>query len=450
MNRITGIKLNRNASIATVLTLLLLAVAGVLLWAASVADPVQAEPPDGFEYGNRTVFPNVTMIEGNSTQTATRRVPLHATLQLEINGQTAAGNASVTHATISASLSNDNLSLKRGIDPSNRPNTNLTGTTDGVDHILFLAEKLGTTTVTLTPVGGSPPNWANTSMTVTVEVYEPTVKTEDLNMPATVTLNEGDRRDIPIDWVGSAESLVLRDDVTMFAAIAPVGASNPDISVQLTGTKGNGYVRITANADADTDDETAEYQLYFASNRARPNGKYEQTLTVIVNDTTVPPTATPVPEGPAPTATPTPVPKATDATLSALSLGSVTLSPVFASGTTAYTAEVDNDVSQISVTATATDSNAETAVRIGGSVDSDGTVPLAVGVNSITVQVTAEDGQTVQTYTVFITRAALVSEDGDASTVCLDGNSDARQECLLREVLNELKKANAPTTTTTN
>ena len=447
MNRIKNMKLARIISVAAVLAALAV-IAGAALWTARDTFPVQAQDlPDDFQYGHRTTFPRVTLIEGNSSQTATRRVPLHSSMQLRIDGQTAAGNASVTHATISASVSNDNIEIRRGVDPNSPGNRNLTGTTDGVDHIIFRGLKLGTTTVTLMPVSGSPANWNDTSMTLTVEVYEPTVKTEDLGMPATVTLNEGDTRNVAIDWVGSAESLVLRDDVTMFAAIAPVGESNDGISVRLVGTKGNGSVRITANADADADDETAVYQLYFASNRARPNGKYEQTLTISVADTTVLPTATPTPEGPAPTATPTPVPKATDATLSALSLGSVTLSPTFSSDTTAYTAEVDNDVSQVAVTATPTDSNAEAVVMIGSAVDSDGTVPLAVGVNSVTVEVTAEDGQTTQTYTVFVTRAALVSAEGDASTVCLQGDADVRQTCLLREILNELKKANAPPTT---
>ena len=100
-------------------------------------------------------------------------------------------------------------------------------------------------------------------------------------------------------------------------------------------------------------------------------------------------------------------------------------------------------MSQITVTATPTDSKAATVVKIGGSVDSDGTVPLTVGSNSVTVEVTAEDGQTTRTYTIFVTRAALVSSESDASTVCLQGDADIRQTCLLREILNELKKANA-------
>ena len=95
-------------------------------------------------------------------------------------------------------------------------------------------------------------------------------------------------------------------------------------------------------------------------------------------------------------------------------------------------------MSQVSVTATTNDTNAEAVVKIGSSVDSDGTVPLAVGVNNISVEVTAEDGQTTQNYTIFVTRAALVTARS-ADTVCLEGDADARMECLLREILNELQ-----------
>ena len=438
MIRIKNTKLTRIISIATVLVALA-SIAGAALWTTGDTLPVQAQDlPDGFEYGRRTTFPSVTLIEGNITQTASKRIPLNAILQLRVNGQTTAGNASVTHATISAVLSNDNLTLRPGIDPLQPANRNLTGTTDGVDHVLFLGAKLGTTTVTLTPVSGSPDNWNDTSLALTVEVYEPTVKTEDLNMPAAVTLNEGDTRNIPIDWTREAAGLLERDDVTINAAIAETGsASNSSISVRLVGTRGNGSVRVTANADADSDDETATYQLYFASNRARLNGKYEQTLTISVTDTTAPPT---VIEG---TATPTPEPKATDATLSAMTVTGATIAPTFAAGTTSYTAQVENSVSSVTVTATANDSSASVVVTHNGASVSGNTVSLIVGINSINVEVTAEDEVTTEDYSIVIVREAAV-DSGDASTVCLQGDADVRQTCLLREILNELKKANAP------
>ena len=88
-----------------------------------------------------------------------------------------------------------------------------------------------------------------------------------------------------------------------------------------------------------------------------------------------------------------------DASLSALSLSGVTLSPAFASGTVAYTASVGHAVTETTVTATASDANASVEVKFNGVVDQDGVVPLAVGDgNVISVVVTAQDGETTQTY----------------------------------------------------
>ena len=87
-----------------------------------------------------------------------------------------------------------------------------------------------------------------------------------------------------------------------------------------------------------------------------------------------------------------------DATLKALSLDNGTLSPKFAAGTLEYTASVANTVSAVTVSATATDSNAK--------VTGTGKVNLSVGKNTINVKVTAEDGTTVKTYTITVTRAA--------------------------------------------
>ena len=98
----------------------------------------------------------------------------------------------------------------------------------------------------------------------------------------------------------------------------------------------------------------------------------------------------------------------TDATLSALSLSGVTLEPAFATGTTTYTATVDNSVTSTEVTPTTSDPVATTVLKLGGTEDTDGTVDLALGANVITVEVTAEDTTTTETYTVTVTREARI------------------------------------------
>ena len=64
-----------------------------------------------------------------------------------------------------------------------------------------------------------------------------------------------------------------------------------------------------------------------------------------------------------------------------------------------YTAMVDNSVMSVTVTATPADMDA-TAMVMGG--DS-----LTVGDNTITVTVTAEDGETMMTYMITVTRAEM-------------------------------------------
>ena len=94
----------------------------------------------------------------------------------------------------------------------------------------------------------------------------------------------------------------------------------------------------------------------------------------------------------------------TPSLLSGLTLSGVDIG-TFAPASRNYVARVANRVEETTVTATASDDGATYQVKLGGVLDEDGTIPLAVGENVITVEVTAEDGSTSQTYTVTVTRA---------------------------------------------
>ncbi|WP_186424269.1 cadherin-like beta sandwich domain-containing protein [Pannonibacter sp. TSB10GB1] len=116
---------------------------------------------------------------------------------------------------------------------------------------------------------------------------------------------------------------------------------------------------------------------------------------------------------------------ATVATLANLVLSQGTLSPGFASGTTSYTASVDNAVTSLTVTPTVTDANATVTVN-GNTVTSGSasdTINLNVGSNTVTVVVTAQDGTTTQTYTVTVTRAAPVSTVATLSNLVLSAGT---------------------------
>ena len=96
-------------------------------------------------------------------------------------------------------------------------------------------------------------------------------------------------------------------------------------------------------------------------------------------------------------------PISNDATLSGLTLSGVDLT--FSTATTTYTASVPATTTQTTVTPTTNHDSATYVVKLGGVVDDDGTIPLAAGDNVITIDVTAEDGSSTQTYTVTVTRA---------------------------------------------
>ena len=110
----------------------------------------------------------------------------------------------------------------------------------------------------------------------------------------------------------------------------------------------------------------------------------------------------------------------TDATLSALTLSGIDFG-AFSSSTASYAPSVANSVSQTTVTATTNHFGAGYAIKLGGTTDSDGTVSLSTGSNVITVEVTAEDGQTTKTYTVTVTRSSQPSTDTSLRALTLSG-----------------------------
>ena len=131
----------------------------------------------------------------------------------------------------------------------------------------------------------------------------------------------------------------------------------------------------------------------------------------------------------------------TDATLSALALSdasddsNIALRPAFASGITSYTALVANRVDEITI-APATNNNAarvayldgnDTLISDADTMKNGQQVSLAVGANTIKVQVTAEDGTTLRTYTVTVTRAEpeqILSADATLRSLTLSDASD--------------------------
>lgn len=101
--------------------------------------------------------------------------------------------------------------------------------------------------------------------------------------------------------------------------------------------------------------------------------------------------------------------KANDAALQGLTVGALSLSPSFASGTLTYTASAANNVSSAAVTATPAQGDASVEITVTAStttknVVNGGSAALAVGENVI--KVTVKKGNATRVYTVTVTRAA--------------------------------------------
>ena len=137
----------------------------------------------------------------------------------------------------------------------------------------------------------------------------------------------------------------------------------------------------------------------------------------------------------------------TDATLEGLSLSSGTLSPVFASATTSYTASVAYSVSSVTVTPTTSHMAATvTYLKANGTAlaDADANtgghqISLGVGANTFKVKVTAEDDSTTRTYTITVTRrvapAVTVSYSSESYTATEGGTAASITVTLSAEPL---------------
>ena len=109
------------------------------------------------------------------------------------------------------------------------------------------------------------------------------------------------------------------------------------------------------------------------------------------------------------------------ATLKSLSISNGTLTPGFSTGRTSYTAKVKYEVTTCKVYATATDAKATVAVG--------GKEALAVGKNTRTVTVTAQNG-TQRTYTIVITRLKE-GEELDGETKPEDNTDEPEKSTVI-------------------
>ncbi|MFA9379925.1 MAG: cadherin-like beta sandwich domain-containing protein [Acetanaerobacterium sp.] len=113
----------------------------------------------------------------------------------------------------------------------------------------------------------------------------------------------------------------------------------------------------------------------------------------------------------------------TDATLSGLKAGSLTLAPLFSSPQTSYACTADEKTTAVSVTPTATDKNA--TIKVNGMPVRSGAASTSIQlaeVSTVKVEVTAEDKTTKRTYTITITNDSLRIRSTNADLESLEVN----------------------------
>ena len=192
----------------------------------------------------------------------------------------------------------------------------------------------------------------------------------------------------------SVSGVTLSPDFAADTTRYTASVANSVTSTTVTATKNDAAAEVVITPDdADTDADGHQVNLDVGSNTISVKVTAEDDTTTRTYTVTVTRAAPPA---------------SSDASLSALSLSGVTLSPAFSTATTRYTASVANSVSSTTVTAEQTDDDATVLIT---PTDADGSatgyqVGLNVGSNTITVKVTAADGATTRTYTVTVTRAA--------------------------------------------
>ena len=130
-----------------------------------------------------------------------------------------------------------------------------------------------------------------------------------------------------------------------------------------------------------------------------------------------------------------------DASLSGLSTSPGTLSPTFATATTAYTDTVSNSITTVSVTAVTNDPFATVSMLINGNGILNGTtanVPVNLGNNTIVITVTAQEGVTQSTYNLalfrqaglpVLTTSAVTNFPSGAVIFRVPGNKYRRRHC---------------------
>jgi gliding motility-associated-like protein len=268
----------------------------------------------------------------------------------------------------------------------------------------------GTSVTSGSASGAIPLNVGNNIITTDVTAQDGTVKTYTLTVNRTSASTNANLSAL----VPSAGTLspVFASGTTTYTALV----SNATTSITLIPTAADATATVTVNGNSVTSGSVSgAIALNVGANVINTIIKAQDGITTLTYQLTV--TRAP----------------SSNASLASMALSTGTLSPAFASGTLAYTSSVPNATTSVTLTPTLADATA--TVTVNGTTVTNGSassaIALAVGNNTITATTTAQDGTTINIYTITVTRAAsgnanlasLAISDGTLNPIFTSGTT---------------------------
>ena len=336
--------------------------------------------------------PNTVTVIVTAQDSTTKTYTITLTRAASLSGNADLGGLTISSGTLSPQFSSSDITYTASVDNSVTQVTVTPTASDSSATITVNGNTVtsGTGHIVIGLIAGEP-----NTVTVIVTAQDSTTKTYTITLTRAASLSgNADLGGLTISS-GTLSPQFSSSDITYTASV-----DNSVTQVTVTPTASDSSAAITVNGNTVT---SGTGHIVIGLTVGEPN-----TVTVIVTaqDSTTK------------TYTITLTRAASlsgNADLGGLTISSGTLSPQFSSSDITYTASVDNSVTQVTVTPTASDSSA--AITVNGNTVTSGTGHIVIGLtvgepNTVTVIVTAQDS-TTKTYTITLTRAASLSGNAD-------------------------------------
>jgi gliding motility-associated-like protein len=330
--------------------------------------------------GSNIITTIVTAQNGTTTQTYTVTITRAQSSDADL------ANLVLSSGTLTPAFSAGTVSYATGVS-NTTPSITLTPTVDDVNATV----KVNGNTVSSGSASGAITLIAGDNIiTVEVKAQDGTIKTYTVTVNKSALSNNSLLSNIGLS-AGTLDPVFSSATNDYTASV-----SNGTTSVKLTPTVADATASVTVNGTAvSSGSASGSIALNVGSNTLTTEITAENGINVSVYTVDVVRAAS------------------ANANLSALGISTGTLSPMFAAGTANYTVSVGNNITAISLTPAVADATA--SVTVNGTLVTSGTasgnMALSVGANVITTVVTAQDGTTIQTYTVTVTRAPSANAD---------------------------------------